>query len=204
MQLYNSQRDMSIFKLFFRGKLKIIERASSNNKGVKKVEVEWQRIVDKYTKKLFQLSYLYVKDFHAAEDIVQDVFLRFFEKQHDFRQKSSIETYLTRITINCSKDYLKSWRYRTHQVTTYFTGGYEMKNQLIASEERLEIAEAVLQLPIKYREIIILYFYKNHSFAEMSELLQLPISTIHYRYKKAQQKLKEKLSALEWEGLFHE
>lgn len=168
------------------------------------MDEQWQSIVDTYTRPLLHMSYLYVKDFHAAEDIVQDVFVTFFEKQTQFREQSSLQTYLTRMTINRSKDYLKSWRYRTHQLTNYFTASYRQKNDVVEEEERLAIAEAVLALPMKYREMIILYFYEHYTLKEIAALLHLAPSTVHYRFQKAQQKLKIALSDTEWELLFHE
>ena len=165
---------------------------------------EWTDIVHTYTKPLLHISYLYVKDFHAAEDIVQEVLIAFFEKRHQFEARASLKTYLTRMTINRSKDYLKSWRYRSQQLTTYFTGGYAERNEMIKAEERLEIAEAVLALPVKYREMIILYFYEHYTLKEISELLHCPMSTVHYRCQKAQEKLKAVLHADEWELLLDE
>lgn len=167
-------------------------------------EQQWQDCLHQYSKKLLHLSYLYVKDWHSAEDIVQDVFITYFEKETQFRGDSTLETYLTRMTINRSKDYLKSWRYRTMTLTNFFPQTMKMKNSLIEEEERSEVVGAVFRLPIKYRELIILHFYEHHSLIAISKLLNVPSSTVHNRFLKAKKLLREQINRQEWEGLFHE
>lgn len=167
-------------------------------------EQKWHDCLNTYSKKLLHLSYLYVKDWHSAEDIVQDVFIKYFETESQFKGDASLETYLTRMTINRSKDYLKSWRYRTITLTNFFPQVMHMKNPVIEHEERSEIVEAVLSLPVKYRELIILHFYEHHSFTSISTLLNVPTSTVHNRFLKAKSLLREKINRQEWEVLFHE
>ena len=61
-----------------------------------------------HTDYLLRIAYLYVKDWQSAEDIVQDTFLTYYAKFEQFAERSSLKTYLVRITINKCKDYLKS------------------------------------------------------------------------------------------------
>ncbi len=164
----------------------------------------WQELLTTHTQKLLHISFLYVKDWHAAEDIVQDVFVKYFETYEQFRHESSVTTYLTRMTINRSKDYLKSFRYRTQQLTTYFTQSITTKDSLIINEERNVIADAILALPLKYREPVILYFYEELTFHEIAVLLHLPESTVHYRFTQAKLKLREQIPEKEWGLLNHE
>lgn len=158
----------------------------------------WQDLLITHTQSLLHISFLYVKDWHAAEDIVQDVFIKYFETSEQFRHEASINTYLTRMTINRSKDYLKSFRYRTQQLTTYFTQSITTKDSLIIKEERNDIANAILALPLKYREPIVLYFYQELTFREIGDLLHLPESTVHYRFTQAKLKLQEQIPEKEW------
>lgn len=164
----------------------------------------WQELLTTHTQPLLHISFLYVKDWHAAEDIVQDVFIKYFESYEQFRHEASVSTYLTRMTINRSKDYLKSFRYRTQQLTTYFTQTITTKDSLILNEERLEIADAILALPLKYREPVILYFYQELTFNEIGDLLHLPESTVHYRFTQAKITLKERITEKEWGLLEYE
>ena len=125
-------------------------------------------------------------------------------KEEQFQAQSSLRTYLTRIAINRCKDYLKSWRYRTQTLTNVFTGMIRPKNQLILQDEQLILADAVLALPIKFREVIILYYFKELTIREIAVIINTSESTIKYRLKSAKERLKEKLSTQQWEVLTSE
>ena len=71
--------------------------------------MEFERLVNTYTNYLLKLSFLYVKDRQAAEDIVQDVWIKVMLSKNEITSEKS---YLVQITVNQCKDYLKSWRYR--------------------------------------------------------------------------------------------
>ena len=82
----------------------------------------FREVYDMHADDLLAITYTYVKDWGMAEDITQEVFTKFWQHQNQFRQESSLKTYLIRAAINRSKDYLKSWRYRTHMLTNSFLG----------------------------------------------------------------------------------
>ena len=168
-------------------------------------EQRFQQVMQEHTDYLLKLAYLYVKEWPAAEDIVQEVFLTFYQKFEQFEERASLKTYLARITINRCKDYLKSWRYRTHTLTNSFKSPTKRsRNVMIESDEKLELAEAVLELPLKYREVIIHYYFEDLSVLEVSQLLIISDSTVKTRLRKARSLLKEKLKDGEWEVLVNE
>lgn len=164
----------------------------------------FKQLFDTYADDLLAISYAYLKDWNMAEDVVQDVFLKHWQKREQFRSDSSLKTYLTRAVINRSKDILKSWRYRTHILTNQFFTSTREKQALIEQEEQHTIGHAVLQLPIDLREIILLYFYKEFTYREIAELLNTPESTVRHRMTKAKQILREELNSEDWEVLQHE
>lgn len=167
-------------------------------------ERAFQEVVHAHADYLLRLAYLYVKDWQAAEDIVQDTFLSYYAKFEQFEERASLKTYLTRITINKCKDYLKSWRYRKLTLTNQFFGGRKDRESLVEETEKLDIAEAVLSLPIQLREVIIHYYYEELSVLEVASLLGIPDNTVKTRLRRARQLLKNKLSAEEWEVLSNE
>jgi len=69
-----------------------------------------EKIIAEHGDYLLKVAYLYVKNEATAEDIVQDVFIAFYQKQEQFRQESSLRTYLVKMTVNRSHDYLRSWK----------------------------------------------------------------------------------------------
>lgn len=167
-------------------------------------EQRFKDIMHDYSDDLLRLAYLYVQDWQVAEDIVQDTFLAYYEKFEQFEQRASLKTYLVRITINKCKDYLKSWKYRKLLLTNQFFGGKKDRTYSIQKEERLDIANAVLALPLSLREVIIHYYYEELSVLEVAQLLSISDNTVKTRLRRARQLLKEQLAQDEWEVLSHE
>lgn len=73
-----------------------------------------EKIIDEHVEHLLRLAYFYVKDRHMAEDIVQEVFISFSSQEYE--ERGLLRAYLTTLTINKSKDYLKSWHYKKIKV----------------------------------------------------------------------------------------
>lgn len=168
-------------------------------------EQQFQQVMQEHTDYLLKLAYLYVKDWPAAEDIVQDVFLSYYKKFEQFEERSSLKTYLAKITINKCKDYLRSWRYRKQVLTNNFIiHAKKGRNRIIEVDEKLELANAVLHLPVRYREVIIYYYFEELSVLEISQLLSIPDNTVKTRLRKARSLLKVQLKENDWEVLIHE
>ena len=168
-------------------------------------EHEFQQMMQEHTDYLLGLAYLYVKDWPAAEDTVQDVFLKFYLEFEQFEKRSSLKTYLTRMTINKCKDYLKSWRYRKQVLTTSFSyPAKKARSTVIEQDEKSELADVVLQLPLKYREVIIYYYFEELSVLEVAQILSVSDNTVKTRLRKARALLKEQLKHSQWEVLLNE
>ncbi|WP_235801792.1 sigma factor [Ureibacillus manganicus] len=75
-------------------------------------EEELKQIMQNYTDLLLRIAYYYVKDLYRAEDIVQDVFIKFYNYQHHYEERGDLKAFLSKMTMNKCKDYLKSWSYR--------------------------------------------------------------------------------------------
>ena len=167
-------------------------------------EHAFREAMEMHSDYLLRIAYLYVKDWQVAEDIVQDAFLTYYMKFEQFEERASLKTYLVRIVINKCKDYLKSWKYRKLTLTNQFFGAKKDTAIAIQNEERLDIADAVLALPIHLREVIIHYYYEELSVLEVAALLSVSDNTIKTRLRRARHLLKEQLSQDEWEVLSHE
>lgn len=161
-----------------------------------------EQIIDEYSPHLLRLAYFYTKNRHTAEDIVQDVLIKFCEAPYE--ERGILRAYLTRLTINKSKDYLKSWAYKKIVFQQkIFTKGKADADSIVQQEERSEIGAAILQLPLKYREPIILYYFEEMAIADVADVLVLPENTIKTRLRRARQQLKPHLQG-EWEVLANE
>ena len=146
-------------------------------------------------------DYGLTKDTYIAEDIVQDVFLKLYCA--NYVEQGELRAYLSKMTANRGKDYLKSWAYRKVQLTEkIFSKNYKvLRNNLVEQEELNALDQAILNLPLKQREVIVYYYLENLSMKEMAELLGRPESTIKSRLKSGKERLKNHLQQQEWEVL---
>lgn len=99
--------------------------------------------------------------------------------------------------MNLCKDKLRSWSFKNIVLTEFFTKikstNKSPEMELVGLEERRLVAEKILSLPVKYREVIILYYYEEMSYNQISDLLNLSIQTIKSRLHRARLLLKKLL-----------
>jgi RNA polymerase sigma-70 factor (ECF subfamily) len=134
-----------------------------------------------------------------AEDVGQEVFIRFYKSIAKFRAESSVGTYLTRIAINLSLNELK--RRKRHRFFFKHPTENEMENKANDNEktyeEDQEIIQKVLQkLDEKFRSVIVLRIIDGYSTEETASILKVPIGTVLSRLTRALQKLKSLLSPI--------
>ncbi|MDX2247632.1 MAG: RNA polymerase sigma factor [Bacteroidia bacterium] len=132
-----------------------------------------------------------------AEDVGQEVFIRFYRSIENFRGDSSLGTYLTRIAINLSLNALK--KRKRKQLFGFFTGennGPEFQvpdnGQTREHQETQELVQkALLGLEKDFRAVLVLRMIDGYSSKETAEILNLPMGTVLSRLSRAQKKLKE-------------
>lgn len=142
-------------------------------------------ILAKYSNMVYRLALSRTKNISDAEDILQEVFLRFINNRIEFENEEHRKAWLIRVTVNCSNKLLKSaWFRRTVPLEE------ELKFE---SKEKSDIYYAVLELPLKYRTVIHLFYYEDLSIAQISRILAVKESTIKSQLSRARQLLKVKL-----------
>src|SRR5690606_4089485 len=123
-----------------------------------------------------------------------------------FQREASYRTYLYRMTINRSYDYLRSWSYKntilTNKIQEIFKGTKSAEQHVLERSENQLLGNMVLELPIKYREIIILYYYKELKIDEIAHLLSISDNTVKTRLRRGREKLREQLKGGEWHDKF--
>ena len=156
-----------------------------------------ETLIREYGNDVLKTAYSYVKDKFAAEDIFQDVFIKVYKNLEDFRDESSVKTWIIRITINTSKDYLKS-AYSQKVVPMM-----DFKEDAIVSEgdyEEVEnrdrdrfVKETVMSLPEQYREVLLCIYFHEMSVADTAKSLGIPEGTVKSRLSRARDLMKTKL-----------
>ena len=86
-----------------------------------------RKIMEEHTERLIRVAYYYTKELQTAEDMVQDVFIKFHQNLHKYQEQGELKGYLTRLTINRCKDYLKSWHVRKLEFQQKWANKIEVK-----------------------------------------------------------------------------
>lgn len=161
-------------------------------------------IMDEHGEYCLRVAYLYVKDWAIAEEIVQDVFLAYYRQQERFEQRSSLKTYLVKITVHKSHDYLRSWKNKRHVLLEKLHIGASnrsVEKEVIEGEERTVLKDALFTLSVVYREVLILHYYRDLKVREIAEILGCSENTVKTRVRRARTLLQEQLDQSEWEVL---
>lgn len=132
-----------------------------------------------------------------ADEVGQDVFLRFYQKMQDFRAEAQLRTYLTRIAINRCLDILrKRKRQRHQQLSTADRQIADQNNYAEQQANRQWVQQGLLALEPNYRAVVVLRLLEGYSTKETAELLDIPEGTVLSRLSRGQDKLRTILEKL--------
>ncbi len=152
-----------------------------------------------YYKPMFNTAYRIVNDFHFAEDIMQESFLKAFEKLDGFEGRSTFGAWLKRIVINESLQWLKKYKrfqFNAEEVWKEEPAEAENRDDEIVELNRLQ-AEKVLtllnQLKPNYKIILQLYFIEGYDYEEIGEIMGISYQNARTMLSRAKQKLKKLL-----------
>lgn len=158
---------------------------------------EIEALIKEYGNDVLRTAYMYVKDKDVAEDIFQDVFVKISQKLNTFKGNSNIKTWIIRITINTSKDFLKSaWNRRVFSISEYHENSLTGENDYIKIEKEEEhkiIRNAVMGLEGKHKDVILCVYFMDMTIKEAARCLNIKEGTAKSRLSRAKDKLRDKL-----------
>lgn len=134
-----------------------------------------------------------------AEDIAQEVFLKFYRSMHQFAGNAKLSTYLGRIAINTALTALDK---RKRRPAAMGTDDLRLVHRADPSQspERQELQDALKQaldrLSEEYRAVVVLRLVEGYSVSETAELLQIPMGTVASRLSRAQKELQQYLKPI--------
>lgn len=162
----------------------LIQRAIDND------ESACNKILNIYKGRIFSYVYRMVKNYHDAEDITFDAFIKCFNALPSFDTSKSFTTWLFTITHNVAMDYFR----KNKQAYEYFDERHASTEDLaedFAQKRKIErVDQAILRLPPVDRELVILFHKEEHTYEEISQITQMPVTTIKTRLHRARKKLR--------------
>ena len=154
-------------------------------------------LVDKYKSSIYALAYTKLRNFHDAEDVTQEVFIKAYQKLSTLKRRDNFLAWLFSITVNSCKNFLTSRARRPdgdyiedQDMTLWAAPSMEAHRSESAAES---IREAIDQLPEIYRQTLTLYYLGGLSSKEIARFLGTSVNTVNQRLMRARTKLKEEL-----------
>ncbi|WP_414150849.1 RNA polymerase sigma factor [Acetobacterium carbinolicum] len=142
-----------------------------------------EKVISFYSDMVYRLAFARTGTKHDADDVFQEVFLRYVKKKSLFNNEEHRKAWLIRVTINCSNNFWNSlWRKKTQELTT---------DIMFETEDSVNLYTELQKLPAKYREVIHLFYYEDMSLEEISLTLNRKNSTIRTQLTRARALLKE-------------
>ncbi|MBQ2901379.1 MAG: RNA polymerase sigma factor [Agathobacter sp.] len=149
---------------------------------------EFETAYGRYADMLYRLSFSYMKNKEDAEDVVQEVFTKYFCGLHLPMNPEQEKAWFLRVTINQCHDTLRKRGYRLHASLDEVT-------EVVAQEETDtgDLQDALQKLPEKNRGVVMLHYLEGYSVDEIAKILQISSSAVKMRLKRGRAFLKEEL-----------
>ena len=141
-----------------------------------------------YADMLYRVSFSYLKNKEDADDVVQDVFTKYFCGLHMPMNPDQEKAWFIRVTINQCHDAIRKKGYRNHSTLDEVIQMPEKDK-----EDTTPLYEALDKLPEKNKGVIILHYLEGYSVDEIARILQLSVSAVKMRLKRGREFLKEEL-----------
>ena len=147
-----------------------------------------ERVLNTYKDLIARVAFHYLKNWTDAEDTVQDVMLKWMQKNPSFTSTEHEKAWFIRITINSCKDKLRSFWHRKIDLP-----GEPAVFPPSMPEEESRLMDVVLTLPTTQRLVILLHYYEGYSLNEIAELLKRSPNTVQTWNKQAKISLRNKI-----------
>lgn len=176
----------------------LIERARAGEPGA------FEELFMRHRNQIYSLSYRMTGNASDAEDLCQDVFLVAMRKIGSFQGRSSFSTWLYRVAVNRSKDFLRK-RKRNPEIPHDEEMGEPVpaaserakerdsgpENKAMQSEAQDLVRSALAQLPPSLRAPLVLHELEGYEYSEVANMLHIPVGTVKSRIFRARVKLAE-------------
>jgi RNA polymerase sigma-70 factor (ECF subfamily) len=170
----------------------------------------FEQIVHRYNRPVAKFIYRMVNDYETALDLTQEVFLKVYTALDKYDERYKFSTWLFKIASNHTIDYLR----RQHgevsldalkeasegHLLEAAAEGPTPERQAILNQRRAAIEQAITELPVSYRQVIMLRHVAEMEYEEIAEITGLPMGTVKNRLFRAREAIREKIIQLGIDG----
>ncbi len=176
----------------------VIRKVLSGEKGL------YEILMRRNNQKLYRVIRSYIKDEDIIKDIMQNTYIKAYEKLHQFNKKSEFSTWLIRIGINEALHVLRSKQQKvfihpnTNSNKSFVEASKSMNPEynIIQREAKWILEKVIDELPEKYKVVYILSEVENMKIKDISNCLDISINNVKVRTHRAKQMLKDNLYEL--------
>lgn len=157
----------------------------------------FSQLMERHQRGLLRLSLRFTREHSQAEDIVQESFIKAYQKIEMFEGRSSFKSWLYQIAVNTARNRLRSRHHETVSIDELSLGvsaGAEM--ELVQMDVRKVIRAEVENLPERQKMALKLRIFEDLSFKEIADIMACPYDTAKANYRHALMKLKSNLEKL--------
>lgn len=157
----------------------------------------YEFLVRRYQKKLHSYVGYYIPDYDKAADVVQEVFIKTYINLHGFNSHLKFSSWLYRIAhneaINAIKKYHKEVSLEDNEnfEEAFFEHAKDIESTFEKKEIKKMLKDCIHKLPLKYEEVIILYYFEEKSYEEISDVLRISVGAVGTRINRAKSMLKK-------------
>jgi RNA polymerase sigma-70 factor (ECF subfamily) len=150
-------------------------------------------LIDRYQKPLFNTALRMTGDYEEARDIAQTVFVKAYMKLDTYRAEHKFFSWIYRMLVNESIGYLKQRKNYQALSPDILSDGKTPEEEHQSHEVSNTIQEALIELQFDYRLVIVLRYFNDMTYSEMSQVLEIPEKTVKSRLYSARQLLAKSL-----------
>lgn len=155
------------------------------------------KLYRQYCDGMFCVAMRFVKNAEDAEDILQDSFIKAFQRIGQFKGDVTFGAWLKRIVVNGSIDFLKSKHQRTVELNEDYLQMAEEDDWSVEEGISIEqVKEVIEELPQKYKYVVQLFLVEGYDHSEIAEILNITETASRTRLLRGKAQLKEKLKDL--------
>lgn len=154
------------------------------------------KIFQHFQEDVYRMAYVYMKNQEDALDVVQDVAYQSFKDIHTLKNPEYLKTWLIRITINCAINNIN----KRKKVVLLNTQHEEFLDSGVDEDLPLTLTlqDVIELLQEDEKSVVMLRFYQNYTFKEISQTLEIPLGTAKSILYRALQKLRHKLKEVDF------
>lgn len=155
--------------------------------------MSYEEVIEKYSDYITRMCVVWTQNEEAAKDCFQNTFIKLYKSSISFHDSEHLKAWLLKVARNECNDYHKSFWNRNVSIGFEKERMEEMQNDPVDElqlDHDIEIlVDALRKIPLKYREVLVLYYYQEYNTKEISDILQLSVNTVKSRLRRGREKL---------------